>query len=54
MRVKRTTTIKVSRERLYNIIMNTEPDLTMDIVSRYTDSELREWMKILGIKGKLV
>lgn len=32
------------------IILNTESSLTMEILSRYTDSELKEWMKLLGIK----
>ena len=43
-------TIKVTRERLKAIILNTEPDLTKEIVYKYTDSELKEWAKMLGYK----
>lgn len=46
----RTKTPKVNRERAKQIILNTEPSLTKTIVDSYTDSELREWMKILGFK----
>lgn len=42
--------IKVSRERARQIILNTEPDLTREMVNRYTDSELKEWMKQLHFK----
>lgn len=41
---------KVSRERARQIILNNEPDLTREMVNRYTDSELKEWMKLLHIK----
>ena len=41
---------KVTRERARQIILNTEPGLTKEIVNRYTDSELKEWMKLLNIK----
>jgi len=44
------TTPKVSRERAKQIILNTEPSLTREMVDRYTDSELKEWMKQLKIK----
>lgn len=40
----------VSREKAIKIILNSEPDLNKDIVSRYTDSELKEWMRLLGFK----
>lgn len=43
-------TIKVSRERAKQIILNTESALTREIVDRYSDSELKEWMKQLKIK----
>lgn len=42
--------IKVTRERLKTIILKTEPDLTKEIVDKYTDSELKEWSKMLGYK----
>ncbi len=41
---------KVSRERARQIILNNEPDLTREMVNRFTDSELKEWMKLLHIK----
>ena len=41
---------KVTRERARQIILNREPELTREMVIEYTDSELREWMKILGFK----
>ena len=37
--------IKVSREKARQIILNTESALTREMVERYTDSELKEWMK---------
>lgn len=40
----------VSREKARKIILNSESDLDKDIVSRYTDSELKEWMRLLGFK----
>lgn len=43
----RIATPKVSRERARQIILNTEPALTKEMVDRYTDSELKEWMKQL-------
>lgn len=42
--------IKVSREKARQIILNNEPDLTRDMVNNYTDSELKEWMKLLNFK----
>ena len=45
----RRTTLKVSRERAKQIILNTEPELTRAMVDRYTDSEIKEWMKLLKI-----
>jgi hypothetical protein len=44
------TTPKVTRERAKQIILNTEPALTRQMVDNYTDSELKEWMKQLKIK----
>lgn len=41
---------KVTRERARKIILNAEPALTREMVDRYTDSELKEWMKQLKIK----
>lgn len=41
---------KVSREQAKRIILNAEPDLTKAMVDRYSDSELKEWMKQLNIK----
>ena len=49
MKIKRNT-LKVSKERAKQIILNTEPALTRAIVDRYTDSELKEWMKLLNLK----
>jgi hypothetical protein len=48
--MKRHTTPKVTRERAKQIILNTEPALTRQMVDNYTDSELKEWMKQLKIK----
>lgn len=42
--------IKVSREKARQIILNNEPSLTTEIVGRYTDSELKEWMRLLNFK----
>jgi hypothetical protein len=39
--------MKVSNERLKQIILNTEPALTKEMVDRYTESELKEWRKLL-------
>lgn len=45
--------ISVTRERVREIIINSEPDITREMVERYTDSELKEWMKLLfGVKVK--
>lgn len=49
MKTRKQTT-KVTRERAKQIILNTEPALTREMVDRYTDSELKEWMKQLKIK----
>lgn len=49
MRVKKQY-IKVSREKARQIILNTESALTREMVERYTDSELKEWMKQLHFK----
>ena len=54
MKIKRKTTLKVSRARVREIILNNEPALTMEIVERYTDSELIEWMKLLKLNCTLV
>ena len=54
MRIRRKTTLKISRARVREIILNNEPALTKDMVERYTDSELREWMKHLHLNGTLV
>ena len=40
----------VTKERAIQIIVNSDPLLTRDIVSKYTDSELREWCKQLKLK----
>ena len=47
MRIRKRT-IGVSRIRAKQIILHTEPALTSEIVDRYTDSELKEWMKHLS------
>ena len=54
MRIRRKAKLKISRERLCRIILNTEPSLTLDMVTRYTDSELREWIKLLELNVTLV
>lgn len=54
MKIKRKTTLKVSRARVREIILNNEPALTREIVEKYTDSELREWMKLLKLNCTLV
>ena len=43
-------TPKVSRERAKQIILNSDGALTREIVDKYTDSEIKEWMKALRIK----
>ena len=43
-------TPKVTRERAKQIILNTEPSLTRQMVDNYSDNELKEWMKQLKIK----
>lgn len=40
----------VTRDMAKKIILNTEPDLAKEIVDRYTDSELKEWMTLLKFK----
>lgn len=42
--------IMVNKEQLKNIILSAEPALTREIVNRYTDSELKEWAKLLKVK----
>ena len=49
MKIKKQT-IKVSREKARQIILNSEPSLSREVVDRYTDSELKEWMKLLNFK----
>lgn len=48
--MKRHTFPKVSKERAIQIILNTEPALTEEIVKNYTDSEIKEWMRMLGFQ----
>ena len=40
----------VSLERAKQIIVNSDPLLTREIVDKYTDSEIKEWCKLLKIK----
>ena len=40
----------VDRDRAKALILNSEPALNKETVDRYTDSELNEWMKLLGFK----
>lgn len=54
MKIRRKTTLKVSRARVREIILANEPALTRDMVEKYTDSELRECMKHLHLNGTLV
>lgn len=49
MRIKKQY-IKVTREKARQIILNTGYALTREMVERYTDSELKEWMKQLHFK----
>ena len=39
----------MNKEQLKETILQTEPMLTKSIVDRYTDSELKEWAKLLSI-----
>ena len=54
MRIRRKTTLKVSRAKVREIILANEPALTKDMVEEYTDSELREWMLLLKLNYTLV
>lgn len=40
----------VSLERAKQIIVNSDPLLTREIVDKYTDSEIKEWCKALKLK----
>ena len=40
----------VSLERAKQIIVNSDPLLTKEIVDKYTDSEIKEWCKALKMK----
>lgn len=40
----------VSLERAKQIIVNSDPLLTREIVDKYTDSEIKEWCKSLKLK----
>lgn len=40
----------VSLERAKQIIVNSDPLLTKEIVDRYSESEIKEWCKSLKIK----
>lgn len=40
----------VSLERAKQIIADSDPLLTREIVDKYTDSEIKEWCKALKIK----
>jgi recombinational DNA repair protein RecR len=42
---------RVSKEQLKKIILNTEPELTKEMVDNYTDSELKEWSKLLKLSA---
>ena len=46
------TTPKVTRERAKQIILNSESSLTREMVDRYSDSEIKEYIKHLGFKVK--
>lgn len=41
--------MKVSKEVLKRMILNTEPDLTKGMVDRYSNTELKEWAKFLKV-----
>lgn len=43
----------ITRQRAKQIILSNEPALTSDIVDRYTDSELMEWMKLFKLNVKI-
>lgn len=43
-------TTKVSRERAKQIILNSDGMLTKEMVDKYSDSEIKEWMKALKIQ----
>lgn len=40
------------KERAKQIILNSEPALTREMVDRYSDSEIKEYIKHLGFKVK--
>ena len=40
------------KERAKQIILNSESDLTREMVDRYSDSEIKEFIKHLGFKVK--
>lgn len=42
--------VGVSLERAKQIIVNSDPMLTMEIVDKYTESEIKEWCKALKLK----
>ena len=48
MRTRRT--FKVSKERAKEIILRNEPSLTKEMVDKYTDSEIKEWMVLLDYR----
>lgn len=40
----------MDKEKVKKAILIAEPDLSKEIVDRYTDSELKEWAKLLNIR----
>lgn len=47
--IRRKSTPKVSRERAIEIAMNTN-GITREMVEKYTDSELKEVLRLLKLK----
>ena len=46
MNIKRKK-MTISREKAEQLILNTEPSLTKEIMKNYTLSEVKEWMRLL-------
>lgn len=42
----------ISREKAKQFILNMEPALTREMVDKYTDSEIQEWLTLYKV-GKL-
>jgi len=43
----KTKKITISREKAEQMVLNSEPSLTKEVVKKYTTSELNEWLRLL-------